>query len=195
MQSINCSNSEDSNGGRIDAFTKRSILPLEIWAKRQCHNFDEIASIRLRFLVTFSYEEAFLFSEHTTFTFSDNESKYNLACQKARPTHSELTCISHLPSPKWQSIESSSDHDTLIIFLLICTRWEKFLIVLIVLIFLLNMEDKLTSIDGLESILLLIAQGKQFLNIPIFLLSVLIDMKSQIVLGNRLEHQLNNKGI
>jgi len=57
------------------------------------------------------------------------------------------------------------------------------------------MEDKLTSIGGLESILLLIAHGKQFLNIPIFLLSVLIDMKSQIVLGNRLEHQLNNKGI
>ena len=57
------------------------------------------------------------------------------------------------------------------------------------------MEDKLTSIGSLESILLLIAHGKQFLNIPIFLLSVLIDMKSQIVLGNRLEHQLNNKGI
>ena len=100
-----------------------------------------------------------------------------------------------MPSPKRQSIESSSDHDTLIIFLLICTRWEKFLIVLIVLIFMLNMEDKLTSIGGLESILLLTAHGKQFLNIPIFLLSVLIDMKSRKVLGNRLEHQLNNKGI
>ena len=34
MQSIHCSNSENSNGGRIDAFTKRSILPLEIWTKR-----------------------------------------------------------------------------------------------------------------------------------------------------------------
>ena len=89
MLSIHCSNSENSNGGRIDAFTKRSILPLEIWPKRQCHNFDEIASIRLRFLVTFSYEETFLFSEHTTFTFLDNESKYNLSCRKARPTHSE----------------------------------------------------------------------------------------------------------
>ena len=33
MQSIHCSNSENSNGGRIDALTKRSILPLEIWPK------------------------------------------------------------------------------------------------------------------------------------------------------------------
>ena len=57
------------------------------------------------------------------------------------------------------------------------------------------MEDKLTSIGGLESILFLTAHGKQFLNIPIFWLSVLIDMKSRKVLGNRLEHQLNNEGI
>ena len=98
MQSIHYSNFENSNGGRIDALTKRSILPLEIWPKRQCHNFDEIALIRLRFLVTFSYEEAFLFSEHTAFTLSDNESKYILSCRKARPTHSELTCILHFPS-------------------------------------------------------------------------------------------------
>ena len=87
MQSIHCSNSENSSGGRIDALTKCSIPPLEIWPKRQCHNFDEIASIRLRFLVTFSYEEAFSFSEQATLTFSINESKYNLSCQKARPTH------------------------------------------------------------------------------------------------------------
>src|SRR6185312_16131054 len=100
MESIHCSKSENSNGGRIDVFTKHCTLPLEIWSKRQCHNFDEIASIRLRFLVTFSYEEAFLFSEHNSFTFSYNESKYNLSCRKARPTHSELTCILHLPSPK-----------------------------------------------------------------------------------------------
>ena len=145
MQSIHCCNYEDSNGRRFDAFTKRSILPLEIWAKRLCHNFDEIASNRLCFLVTFSYEEAFLFS--------GSDSKYNLSCQQARPTHFLLNCIAHLPSPKRQLIESSSDCDTLIIFLLICTRWEKFLIVLIVLVFLLNMEDKLTSIGGLESIL------------------------------------------
>ena len=72
---------------------------------------------------------------------------------------------------------------------------EKFLIVLIVLVFLLNMEDKLTSIGGLESILFLTAHGKQFLNIPIFWLSVLIDMKNRKVLGNRLEHQLNNESI
>ena len=72
MQLIYYSNLENSNGGRINALTKRSILPLQIWSKRQCHNFDEIASIRLRFLVTFSCEETFLFSEHTAFTFSDN---------------------------------------------------------------------------------------------------------------------------
>ena len=71
MQSIHCYNSENSNGGRIDAFTKRSILPLEIWAKRQCHNFDEIASIRLRFFVTFSYEEAFFY------TIKDERIEYN----------------------------------------------------------------------------------------------------------------------
>ena len=98
MQSIHCSKSENSNGGRIDAFTKRSILPLEIWPNQQCHNFDEIASILLRFLVPFPLEEEFLFSKLTTLTFSDNESKYNLSCQKA--THSLLQCISHLPSPK-----------------------------------------------------------------------------------------------
>ena len=100
MQSIHCSKFENSNGGRIDAFTKHSILPLEIWPKRQCHNFDEIQSIRLRFFVTFSYEEEFLFLELATFTFSDNESKYILSYRKARPTHSLLNCISHLPSPK-----------------------------------------------------------------------------------------------
>ena len=99
MQLIYYSNLENSNGGRIDALTKRSILPLEIWSKRQCHNFDEIASIHFRFFVTFSDEVEFLFSENTPFTFLGNESKYN-SCRKARPTHSLLTCISHLPSPK-----------------------------------------------------------------------------------------------
>ena len=112
----------------------------------------------------------------------------NITClvERKDQMHSLLNYIAHLPSPKRQSIESSSDRDTLIIFLLICTRWEKFLIVLIVLVFLLNMEDKLTSIGGLESILFLTAHGKQFLNVPIFWLSVLIDMKSRKVLGNRL---------
>jgi len=57
------------------------------------------------------------------------------------------------------------------------------------------MEDRLTSIGGLESILFLNVYGKQLLNIPIFWLSALIDMKSRKVLGNRLEHQLNNEGI
>ena len=154
MQSKHCSNSEDSNGGRIDAFTKYSILPLETWSKRQCHNFNEIASIHLPFFVTFSYEEAFLFS--------GSDSKYDLSCREARPTHSLLNCIAHLPSPKRQSIESSSDCDTLIIFLLICTMWEKFLIVLIVFVFLVNMEDKLTSIGGLESILFLLHMVNNF---------------------------------
>ena len=129
------------------------------------------------------------------FLFSGSDSKYNLSCRKARPTYSLLNCISHLSSLKWQLIESSSNCDTLVKFFLICTRWEKFLIVLIVLIFLLNMEDKLTSIGGLESILFLTSHGKQFLNVPIFWLSVLIDMKNRKVLGNRLEHQLNNKEI
>jgi len=100
IESIHCSKSENSNGGRIDACTKRSILPLKIWTKRQCHNFDEIASILLRFLVPFPHEEEFSFLELTTLTFSDNKSKYNLSCRKTRPTHSLLKCISHLLSPK-----------------------------------------------------------------------------------------------
>ena len=57
------------------------------------------------------------------------------------------------------------------------------------------MEDKLTSIGGLESILFLTSHGKQFLNVPIFWMSVLIDMKGQKLLGNRLDQQLNNEGI
>ena len=121
----------------------------------------------------------------------------NITClvERQDQTHSLLNYIAHLLSPKRQSKESSSDRDTLIIFLLICTRWEKFLIVLIVLVFLMIMEDKLTSIGGLESFLFLTSHGKQFLNVPIFLLSVLIDMRGRKVLGNRLEHQLNNKEI
>ena len=112
-----------------------------------------IISMRLHqfssFLLTFIDDEAFLFSWNSTFTFSGSDSKYNLSCRKARPSHSLLNCISHLPSPKWQSIESSN-HDTLVIFLLICSRWEMFLIVLIFLVFLLNMEDRLTSFGGLN---------------------------------------------
>ena len=41
MQSMHCSISENSNGGRISFLTRLSILPLEIWPKKQCHNFDE----------------------------------------------------------------------------------------------------------------------------------------------------------
>jgi len=41
MHSMHCSISENSSGGRISFFTNLSILPLEIWPKRQCHNFDD----------------------------------------------------------------------------------------------------------------------------------------------------------
>jgi hypothetical protein len=51
MQSTHCSNSESSSGGSIDSLTKNSILPLEIWPKRQCHNFDE-ESILFLFLLS-----------------------------------------------------------------------------------------------------------------------------------------------
>ena len=40
MHSLHCSKSESSNGERIPFLTCLSILPLEIWPKRQCHNFD-----------------------------------------------------------------------------------------------------------------------------------------------------------
>ena len=40
MYSLHCSKSESSNGGRISFLTCLSILPLEIWPKRQYHNFD-----------------------------------------------------------------------------------------------------------------------------------------------------------
>lgn len=41
MQSTHCSKSENSNGGKMSLCTSLSILPLEIWPKRQCHNFDD----------------------------------------------------------------------------------------------------------------------------------------------------------
>ena len=65
MQSIHCSKSENSKCGRIDSLTNRSILPLEIWPKRQCHNFEETVSILFRFLVTSVDGESFTFSSHT----------------------------------------------------------------------------------------------------------------------------------
>ena len=44
MHSLHCSKSESSDigriSGRISFSTCLSILPLEIWPKRQCHNFD-----------------------------------------------------------------------------------------------------------------------------------------------------------
>ena len=40
MHSLHCSKYENSNGGRISFLTSLCILPLEIWPKRQCHNFD-----------------------------------------------------------------------------------------------------------------------------------------------------------
>jgi hypothetical protein len=53
MQLMHCSNSENYNGGRIDLCTKISILPLKIWPKRQCHNFEDELSICIRFFLSF----------------------------------------------------------------------------------------------------------------------------------------------
>ena len=54
MQSMQCSKSAKSNGWRISSFIKSSILPLEIWPNRQCHNFDEISpSFLFLFFVSF----------------------------------------------------------------------------------------------------------------------------------------------
>ena len=41
MHSLHCSKTESSNGGRILFLTSLSIFPLEIWPRRQCHNFDD----------------------------------------------------------------------------------------------------------------------------------------------------------
>jgi len=54
MQSMQCSKSAKSNGWRISSFIKSSILPLEIWPIRQCHNFNEISpSFLFLFFVSF----------------------------------------------------------------------------------------------------------------------------------------------
>jgi len=141
-------------------------------------NDSAIISTRLHqfscFLLTFIDDEAFLFSLHTAF----------LCHHQIGNQQSHHLIVTHLSNFFGHSVELLLSH-----LLLICSRWEKFLIVLIVLIFLLNMEDKPTSIGGLESILFLNAHDKQLLNVPIFWLSVLIDMKSRKVFGNRLQHQ------
>jgi hypothetical protein len=89
MQFMHCSKSLNSNGRRIDSLTKRSILPLEIWPKRQCHNFDDTLSIRFRFLLTFVDDTTFAFS-HTESTHSEELSwianMYSLSYRMARPT-------------------------------------------------------------------------------------------------------------
>ena len=56
MQSMHCSKSENSNGGRISFLTNLSILPFEIWPKRQCHNFDESNVLFLFFRCLFDVE-------------------------------------------------------------------------------------------------------------------------------------------
>src|SRR6266540_986457 len=48
IQSMCCSESEKTHGGSISYLMRCSILPFEIWPKRQCHNFDEVSSNRLR---------------------------------------------------------------------------------------------------------------------------------------------------
>ncbi|BAT12252.1 Os10g0580550 [Oryza sativa Japonica Group] len=55
MHSIHCmhrSKTENSNGGRTTFLTSLSILPLEIWHKQQCHNFDETSEVRFSFLLS-----------------------------------------------------------------------------------------------------------------------------------------------
>jgi hypothetical protein len=75
IQSAHYSKSKNSKCGRIDSLTDRSILPLEIWPKRQCHNFEEIVSILFRFLVTFIDGDLLIFSSHTLFVFSARDNK------------------------------------------------------------------------------------------------------------------------
>jgi hypothetical protein len=56
----------------MSSLINRSILPLEIWPKRQCYNFDDVSlSRRLHLFCTFvDKEDSFFSSLHTTFTFS-----------------------------------------------------------------------------------------------------------------------------
>ena len=75
MQSMHCSKSENSKGGRIDFLINYSILPLEIWPKRQCHNFDDTLGVLFRFLFALFDEDTFSFTSHTKFTFSRSDNK------------------------------------------------------------------------------------------------------------------------
>ena len=75
MQSIHCSKSENSNSGRIDFLINRSILPLEIWPKRQCHNLEDTSWTLFCLFLTFIDEEAFSFSVLTSFTFLESDNK------------------------------------------------------------------------------------------------------------------------
>jgi hypothetical protein len=120
MQSMQYSVSEKSRRRRISSLINRSILPFEIWPKRQCHNFADVSlSHHLRLDCTFVVEEDSFFSSfHTTFTFSCIDTIYSLSCRKARPTHFLLDLIKHCSLPKWQSNPSSTKHDTEIKFLL-----------------------------------------------------------------------------
>ena len=69
------SKSENSKGGRIDLLINRSILLLEIWPKRQCHNFEDTSCTLFRLFVAFIDDEAFSFSVLTSFTFSESDNK------------------------------------------------------------------------------------------------------------------------
>src|SRR5690348_10573151 len=73
MQSMHCSKSENSNGGRMLFLIILSILPLEIWPKRQCHNFDETLGVLFLFCFdedTLAFTSRVEFTLHIAFTLS-----------------------------------------------------------------------------------------------------------------------------
>ena len=60
MQSMQYSTfaSEKFKGWRIFSLMRPSILPLEIWPKRQCHNFEEVSLLLyFRLVLMFVFEE------------------------------------------------------------------------------------------------------------------------------------------
>src|SRR3954469_148970 len=99
MQSMHCSMSENSNGGRMSFLTRFSILPLEIWPSLQCHSFDE-SRVRFLFFCSLFDKETFSFTSHTERTFSCRDNKYNLSNNVATPTHLSFNQMAHLPLPK-----------------------------------------------------------------------------------------------
>ena len=79
---MHCSKSENSKGERIDFLINCSILPLEIWPKRQCHNFEDTSCTLFRLFIAFIDEETFSFSVLTAFTFSESDN--NKVCLVGR---------------------------------------------------------------------------------------------------------------